>query len=467
MEIESDSEDARLAALYSHKILDTPEDGTFDDIVYVAAHLLNTPIAIVSLVDHDRIWFKAKYGIDTKELERRPGLCASAIMRSGSYIVEDAAIDPRTLTNPLVASDFGLRFYAAETLTTLDGYNLGTLCVLDFKPRELDDCQKDLLKRLANQVMAQMETRLAYRKSKTVHQALSIQEEINAVTLSTLSNSLIRINTKGQILSANCATVELFGYSQQELFGQNISLLMPDEYEQVHDQYIKNYLDTGVEKFIGKKDNFLTAVHKDGTKLKVQVTVNKLELSSGKEFIGEIRDVTEQITQAEKLQQLAMFDQLTQCANRHLLWDKYNWFKAQAERRNISFSLVYIDLNNFKPINDEFGHHAGDEVLKMVSSRLKAHLRKTDIIARVGGDEFVLLLQEKTEQQSFLLKLNHIIEQPVLYQNRQLSVSASIGFAYYDQDGKDLDTLLDVADKRMYQNKKITTLASCQACPNV
>ena len=95
------------------------------------------PVAIVSIVDHDRIWFKSHHGVDVEQISRDPGLCASAILQDDLWVVENAPEDPRTLLNPLVAGEFGLKFYAGAPLKTRDGYNLGTLCILDFEPRTM------------------------------------------------------------------------------------------------------------------------------------------------------------------------------------------------------------------------------------------------------------------------------------------------------------------------------------------
>ena len=127
--VSSSYESNRINALKKLEILDTPPDGNFDKITKMAAQMLDMPIAIVTLVDTDRIWFKSRYGLDALEIGRDLGLCASAILSDGFYLVEDAKNDIRALANPLVAGDFGLRFYAAVPIKTKDGYNLGTLCV--------------------------------------------------------------------------------------------------------------------------------------------------------------------------------------------------------------------------------------------------------------------------------------------------------------------------------------------------
>ena len=158
-------EQERLAALHSYEILDTPADGAFDRVTALAARYFNVPVALVSLVDEDRIWFKSKHGLDAEEIPRSPGLCASVIMSDSAYIVTNALEDPRTLANPLVAGKMGVRFYAAAPLVTHDGHRLGTMNIIDFVPREFDAEGQKALGEFAGLVMDQMEVRLSARKA--------------------------------------------------------------------------------------------------------------------------------------------------------------------------------------------------------------------------------------------------------------------------------------------------------------
>ncbi|PTX43563.1 GAF sensor signal transduction histidine kinase [Christiangramia gaetbulicola] len=182
--LNSSYETKRINALKKLEILDSPPDGKFDNITKMAAQLLDMPIAIVTLVDTDRIWFKSRYGIDAIEISRDPGLCASAILSDELYLVEDAKKDLRSLANPLVAGDFGLRFYAAVPIKTKDGYNLGTLCVIDKKPRKLGKSKIELLQSLADLVMDQMDLRMDARK------AIKYQHQLMYITAHDLRNPL-------------------------------------------------------------------------------------------------------------------------------------------------------------------------------------------------------------------------------------------------------------------------------------
>jgi eukaryotic-like serine/threonine-protein kinase len=158
-------EEARMRAVHRYRILDTPPDGSFDRIAALAARIFSVPVAIVSVVDHDRIWFKSHHGTDVQQIGRDPGLCASAILQDDAWVVRDAATDPRTLTNPLAAGDFGLQFYAGVPLRTPDGYNLGTFCILDREPREFTAEDTRTLEDLAGIVMNDLELRLQTRNA--------------------------------------------------------------------------------------------------------------------------------------------------------------------------------------------------------------------------------------------------------------------------------------------------------------
>ena len=178
-ESSEETESQRLAALEEYKILDTPADGAFDRITALAARFFDVPISLISLVDEDRIWFKSHHGLALEEIDRAPGLCASVIFQDEAYVVENAIEDPRTLSNPLVAGKFGLRFYAGAPLITADGHRLGTINVLDFTPRTFDDDQRSALEDFAQVVMDQMDLRLSARQivEKITFAASSDSEE--------------------------------------------------------------------------------------------------------------------------------------------------------------------------------------------------------------------------------------------------------------------------------------------------
>jgi GAF domain-containing protein len=179
-----DKEVERMAEVRRFDVLDTPPDGAFDRVTALAARRFGVPIAIISIVDENRIWFKSHHGLAVKQIDRAPGLCASAILANEPYLLPDASVDPRSLANPLVAGEFGLRFYAGVPLTTAGGHNLGTLCVIDKEPRPIDQSQIEDLKDLASVVMDQMELRLSARHA--VGQAQLMAKEIDHRVMNSL-----------------------------------------------------------------------------------------------------------------------------------------------------------------------------------------------------------------------------------------------------------------------------------------
>ncbi len=181
-----ENEAKRLEALKKFDILDTPRDGSYDRITALAAMIFKVPIAIISLVDTDRIWFKSHFGLPVHQINREPGLCASAILSPHPYIIENAVEDPRTLTNSLVAGEFGLKFYAAVPLQTEDNYNLGTLCIIDKAPRSFSKEETEVLETLGKIVMDEMEMRLALRN--TVNTIKHISADISGQLTATIKN---------------------------------------------------------------------------------------------------------------------------------------------------------------------------------------------------------------------------------------------------------------------------------------
>jgi PAS domain S-box-containing protein len=155
----TDGEAARLRALGECRVLDTEAEEAFDDIARLAAQFCQTPVALVSLVDQDRQWFKARVGLEASETPRDVAFCAHAIRRPRLFVVADAARDERFRDNPLVTSDPNIRFYAGAPLITADGHALGTLCVIDRVPRELSDAQLDALRVLAHHATVLLELR--------------------------------------------------------------------------------------------------------------------------------------------------------------------------------------------------------------------------------------------------------------------------------------------------------------------
>ncbi|QSX76962.1 GGDEF domain-containing protein [Agrilutibacter solisilvae] len=158
------NEDERLSALRRYQILDTPAEEAYDDLVTIASGICGTPMALVSLIDVERQWFKARAGLDAAQTPREVSFCGHVVARGRTMVVPDAMQDPRFHDNPLVTGDPSIRFYAGAPLVDSGGHAIGTLCVIDTVPRDLEPFQQRALESLSRQVMALMELRAAHRE---------------------------------------------------------------------------------------------------------------------------------------------------------------------------------------------------------------------------------------------------------------------------------------------------------------
>jgi GAF domain-containing protein len=186
-------EASRIAALNRYAILDTEPEQSFDDLVTLAAHICRTPMAMLSLVDEHRQWFKSKVGVQVRETPREISICTHAIQQDDLFIVPDTRQDPRFRDNPLVVGEPRVRFYAGAPLINEDGFALGTLCVVDREPRELDEDQKNALLSLRRLALAQMELRQNLRLLKDALNDRTKEEHAREQEIRQLEEKLIRV----------------------------------------------------------------------------------------------------------------------------------------------------------------------------------------------------------------------------------------------------------------------------------
>lgn len=229
------AEEFRLGALRAYGILDTPREADFDEVVEVASAICGTPISVINLIDQGRQWFKAEVGLGVRETPLDSSICAHAILQPGLFIVPDTTQDRRFADNPLVTGDPHLRFYAGALLQTPEGYPLGTVCVLDYKPRNLDETQKAFLRLMANQVMKLLELR---RVVAAEHSARLLAEEMvrQKETLMRegdhrLMNSLQLVQSILSLQSRSAATEDV--KAQLDMAGNRV-LAIATIYKQLH-----------------------------------------------------------------------------------------------------------------------------------------------------------------------------------------------------------------------------------------
>ena len=296
-------EAARLEVLGRYRIIGTPPEECFDNITHLAAYVCGTPIALISFIDQNSQWFKSRVGWDVDEIPRGASLCAHTIQQFEVLVVSDTLADEKMKASPL-ATHGGVRFYAGVPLLTSEGYALGTLCVMDSVPRDLTEDQTEALRRLAHQVMAMLDPRRIPRQ-KIAPQAeptnvpgaqaprWGLQErEVCNTIVETASDAIIIIDEQSTILFVNRASERIFGYREEELVGQQLTMLMPDYLRQVHKQAIHRYVETG-KKNLSWQQVELPGLHKSGKEICLEISFGEFVAEGKRIFTGMCRDVTE------------------------------------------------------------------------------------------------------------------------------------------------------------------------------
>ncbi len=564
-------ETERIEALLAYDVLDTAHEPVFQAITRLAAAITGSPIALISLVDKDRQWFKANWGMETRETPRDIAFCSHAIHSAELFEIPDTFKDQRFFDNPLVQSNPNIGFYAGHPLETTTGYKLGTLCVIDRVPKHLSDDQKNSLKELSTVVMRLFE---AHRQTRTVEQALLQNEEQIRTITDNLPALISYIGNDEHYRFCNSKVAATFGLKQEDILGHSLREVRGEEMYKKLQPYVELALAGQDVTFeantqIGNR-NYYSRTHnipdidqqnqvrgfysmtfdlteQKEAELKLQASERRLNLIADNmpaaicyidrdhiyrynnatharwlgKSIAEIVDrpvlevsgeatflvLEKQMAQAvtgvagnfeldvqnqgqlrhirgnavpdidadgivvgiyvmmqdstnlkraeEKLIQLAQFDSLTSLANRNRLYDKLGEALARGKRRGKELAVLFLDLDKFKSINDSLGHAAGDAVLCEFASRLKASVRKTDTVARIAGDEFVILLEDLSSSAEAEQIANTILENtkaPMRYGDTVLNFSTSIGIALATGED-DADSVLKRADAALYAAK--------------
>lgn len=292
------------------------------------------------------------------------------------------------------------------------------------------------------------------RARETLIQLQNSENRVQAV-LDNVDEGIVTINANGSIVLFNPGAERMFGYRSVEVIGKNVALLMPEPYHSEHDSYLRRYLDTGKASIIGIGRE-VEAQRSNGEIFPMELRISEFNLGGQRQFIGIMRDITERKAAEAKIIHLAHFDVLTNLPNRRLVQDRIQQSITASTRSGLEFAVLFIDLDNFKDINDTLGHDVGDRLLEMVAHRLTDSLRAQDTVGRQGGDEFIVLLASLTtagDSARVAQKILDALAAPFEINGQSLHSNASIGIAVYPYDGEGVEALLKNSDTAMYSAK--------------
>lgn len=302
--------------------------------------------------------------------------------------------------------------------------------------------------------LTQLSARLFAKRLSTATQfkAAMKSQLIHSQILDQLHESVITMDLAGFILSWNLGAERLFGYTAKEALGQNILFLY--EAEDADDSSVRDiFLERGGREMEVKRRK------KNGEIFWASLSLSTLfdEYQQAVGLIGYLSDITERKRSEERINHLAYYDVLTDLPNRSLFKKLVDSALQQSYRNEMSVSVMFVDLNRFKPINDTLGHYIGDLLLKQVAERFRVALRDNDVIARLGSDEFAIAILDVKQHfhaglvaQKILATLEHVFS----VEGHDLRLGASIGISIYPQDGNDAETLLQKADIAMFKAKR-------------
>ena len=299
-------------------------------------------------------------------------------------------------------------------------------------------------------------------QKKTEQAALDVRtllhdsEESFANIINLAVDAIISVNEEQRIFVFNQGAEQIFGYTAAEMLGQPLVKLLPERFAAAHPGHLRRFAKEPQAARLMNQRSGISGRRKDGSEFFAEASISQT-MSGGKRiFTAYLRDVTESKAAQEQIEFLAYHDALTRLPNRLLAKDHLQQAILAAERENTRVALLFIDLDNFKTINDSLGHVIGDSLLKVVSIRLRECLRDIDTLSRQGGDEFLIVLSNMRDTESVTVVAEKILErmeESFEIDHHELAISLSIGIAVYPDDGKDFDTLLKQSDTSMYQAK--------------
>lgn len=460
----NEDEAYRLTVLRSLELLDSPPEAEFDALVRLAQHVMQSPMAVVTLIDANRQWFKARCGIDATETPREIAFCDHAIREPEMLVVPDASCDIRFARNPMVVGEPHVRFYAGIPLRVAleEGAPLaaiGTLCVIDTNPRILSVKEAEMLRNLArlaeSQIRGRMHVRRAvrYGEDRRIDAArIGRQHRLLAQTERMAGIGSWRLTLADNSVTWSDQVFAIYGLPVGQIPPVEDALSFYPAYERPRiENALSQAIKTGLP--IDMEADFAAA---DGTRKRVR-TIGELELVDGRPvaLIGVFQDITARHNVELALRLSATQDVLTGIANRAGFNNHLDDSIAANTAEGEQLALILIDLDGFKQVNDNFGHQAGDTLLKQVARRLRIPAMPSCVPARLGGDEFAMIVSgdhDCAQIQDIVDYVLIALRRPVEIDGGEVAVSATLGVAWM-QPGVVRAELMHRADLALYEAK--------------
>ena len=441
------NESERLKALSGYGLDEEQILKSLDPVVHIASRMFDMPVAAINMIGNDHVFFAASVGIGKVDMRRDVSFCAHAITQTDVMVVPDATLDERFHDNPLVTGDTNLRFYAGVPLFSPEGLALGALCVIDDRPHN-DFSQEDRqrLQELAKMAADRMELR---RIEVSTERTRPPVEEYAGNS----STPVVWFDEYLQIIEWNQAAASTHGYQLRDKRALQFDLLLPEPDRAHFRELIGQAIEAGSLNQIAIPVE-ANGLRYDGSEFRFGFSLFGWRDAGHMKFEAILKDLTLQQREEDELRQQANLDGLTGLANR----GKFYRCVEDVLISPAPAAVLMIDLDGFKDVNDTLGHTLGDAILREVATRLQQLAGSNDLVARIGGDEFAIMLANVTDSHAAMQRAEAMIAaiaQPITIDGNEVRVAASCGVALAPTQAQEALELVGNADLALFKAKNV------------
>ncbi len=440
------NEEERLRGLYALELLDAGRIAQVEQICRLARDLFHVPAAMVTLIDRDRACFLATSGFERNDIPRNEAICSHAILSEKPLVISDALADRRFAASALVIGDPYLRFYAGAPLQFREGIRLGTLSVIDTKPRSISEPELEQLRVLAELIVSEFHTRKFAADLKRREALLG-----RAARLSRIAGW--ELDVESDTIKFNEEGLRICGIAG------NGPVTRQDFLERFQDEDDRDRMRLALSSAATQGVPFdLETELVDGRGTRWVRMLAEPETVNGRidRVMGVVQDITERKETAAQIEYLAYRDPLTGLPNRTQFHECLQRAMSAAHSTGSRHGLLLIDIDHFKTVNNSMGHFAGDALLSALAARLGPAMAPDHTLARIAGDEFAIIVPDVAGASDLAPVANAVIEllkQPIAHDGYALALGVSIGGAIFPDNGKTGVEILKNADIALYRAK--------------